>query len=162
MSLKYWEFEDAPYREKLKNPRIRDIAMVFFDNETTAYRFATLLSLVKKNRGLRLRELPDTIPLSTAARYLDFGVEIGMLKHENETYELTDRYTRPLRNLAAYIKAWALSEHDDDVELQFANARFGKQRKRGGRRAPAAPHGGAPAAALPEAAPGDSAGMSDT
>lgn len=133
MSIKYWEFEDAPLKEKLKSPRISDIAKVFFDNDTAAYRFALLLAEVKKRGSIKLKEVPVQIPLSTAARYLNFGVQIGMLKHENEAYTLTDRYTRPLRNLATYMKAWADAINEEDVEVLFVNARLGKQVKRGGK-----------------------------
>lgn len=133
MSIKYWEFEDAPLKEKLKSPRISDIAKVFFDNDTAAYRFALLLTEVKKRGSIKLKEVPEQIPVSTAARYLNFAVEIGMLKHENEAYMLTDRYTRPLRNLAAYMKAWAETPTEEDVEVLFINARVAKQVKRGGK-----------------------------
>ena len=47
MAIKYWEFEDAPLKEKLKSVKVKDIAKIFFDNETEAYRFATLIHAVK-------------------------------------------------------------------------------------------------------------------
>ncbi len=133
MAIKYWEFEDAPLKEKLKNPKISDIARIFFDNETEAYRFATLLSLAKKN-GLRLKDVPSNIPIATAKRYLDYAVQIGLLKHENSIYELTDRYSKPLRNIATYIKAWMESNSEEDLSAEFANAKQDKQSKRGGRK----------------------------
>ncbi len=134
MAIKYWEFEDAPFKEKVKNPKVAEIARIFFDNETEAYRFATLLGLAKKS-GLRLKDVPDNIPIATAKRYLDYAVQIGLLKHENSVYELTDRYTKPLRNIAAYIKAWMDSNSEEDLAIEFVNAKQEKQNKRGGRNA---------------------------
>lgn len=137
MGIKYWEFEDAPLKEKLKAVKVKDIAKIFFDNETEAYRFATLIHEVKRAKELRLKNVPKHIPIATAKRYLDFGVELGMLKHENSSYMLTDRFSKPFRNMATYIKAWMESPEVEDLEIQFANARVDKQGKRGG--APAAP-----------------------
>ncbi len=133
MSIKYWEFEDAPLKEKLKGANVRDVAKIFFDNETEAYRFAALLLEVKKLKKLRLKDVPGTIPLATAKRYLDYAVQLGLLSHEGTAYELTDRFSRPLRNIASYIKAWMESQVIDDLSVQFPNARTDKQDKRGGR-----------------------------
>ena len=133
MSIKYWEFEDAPLKEKLKNANVRDVAKIFFDNETEAYRFAALLLGVKKLKKFRLKDVPETIPVATAKRYLDYAVQLGMLSHEGTAYELTDRFSKPLRNIAAYIKAWMESQSEDDLSVLFPNARTDKQGKRGGR-----------------------------
>lgn len=132
MAIRYWEFEDAPLKEKLKNVRVREVSKIFFDNET-AYRFALLLLEVKKSKGLRLKQVPQQIPIATAKRYLDFGVQTGLLKHEDNTYMLTDRFSKPFRNVAAYIKAWTEAEQDEDLALQFASARTERQAKRGGK-----------------------------
>ncbi len=132
MAIKYWEFEDAPLKEKLKDVKVKDVAKIFFDNETEAYRFATLIHSVKIGKGLRLKNVPKHIPVATAKRYLDFGVEIGLLKHENNTYILTDRFSKPFKNMATYIKAWMDLEMEEDVQLQFSGARMEKQGKRGG------------------------------
>jgi hypothetical protein len=132
MGMKYWEFEDAPLKEKLKDVKVKHIARIFFDNETEAYRFATLIHAVKIAKELRLKNVPKHIPIATAKRYLDFGVEIGLLKHENNAYILTDRFSKPLKNMATYIKTWMEKEDDEDLETQFANARVEKQDKRGG------------------------------
>ncbi len=132
MGIKYWEFEDAPIKDKIKNPKVSEIARIFFDNETEAYRFASLLIRAKKG-GLRLKDVPEEIPIATAKRYLDYGVQIGILKHENAVYELTDRYTKPFRNIAAYIKAWSDSNAEEDINTEFVMANITKQRKRGGR-----------------------------
>ena len=136
MAIKYWEFEDAPLKEKLKNVNIRDIAKIFFDNETEAYRFSALLLEVKKRKSMRLKEAPANIPIATAKRYLDYAVQIGILKHEGGAYELTDRYTKPFRNIASYIKAWMESASEEDLAIEFSGARTEKQGKRGGRAPP--------------------------
>jgi hypothetical protein len=132
MGIKYWEFEDAPLKDKLKSIKVKEVARIFFDNETEAYRFAALMLEVKKAKELRLKNVPKHIPIATAKRYLDFGVELGLLKHENSAYILTDRFSKPLRNIATYIKAWMESTEDEDLSVQFANARVEKQDKRGG------------------------------
>jgi len=134
MAIKYWEFEDAPLKEKLKNPNIRDIAKVFFDSETEAYRFSALLLETKRKGSLRLRDVPKDIPIATAKRYLDYAVQVGLLKHEDNSYMLTDRFTRPFKNIATYIKGWMDSGADEDLNIEFANARLERQAKRGGRR----------------------------
>ncbi len=136
MSIKYWEFEDAPFKEKLKNVSVREIAKLFFDNETEAYRFATLLLEVKKTRKLKLKDVPEAVPIATAKRYLDFMVQLGLLSHENTVYELTDRFSKPFRNIASYIKTWMDAPPEEDLTSEFPTARTEKQRKRGGRRQP--------------------------
>ncbi len=133
MAIKYWEFEDAPLKEKMKNPNVKDVAKIYFDNETKAYRFAKALVAVKQKGELRLKDCGSELPLATWKRYLDFGVSIGLLKHENNAYSLTDRYSKPLRNIASYIKSWTESSANEDVDVLFANARTSKQQKRGGR-----------------------------
>ncbi len=132
--IKYWEFEDAPLKEKLKNPNVRELAKIYFENETKAYRFAKALAEVKKRGELRLKDCGKELPLATWKRYLDFGVTVGILKHENNAYSFTDRYSKPLRNIATYIKSWIESPNVDDVESLFATAKTDKQQKRGGRK----------------------------
>ncbi len=133
MGIKYWEFEDAPLKDKLKNVNVKEIAKVFYDNETEAYRFSALLLEVKKKGSLRLKDVPPGIPIATAKRYLDFAMQIGLLKHENNAYSLTDRFSKPLRNIAVYIKTWMDTNQEEDLSIQFANAKMEKQVKRGGK-----------------------------
>jgi len=128
MAIKYWEFEDAPLKEKLKNVNVREIAKIFFDNETEAYRFAYLLLEVKKTKGLRLKDVDKGIPISTAKRYLDFAVSAGMLKHEGNVYMITDRFTRPFRNIATYMKAWMDTDASEDLDIEFPSARKGARK----------------------------------
>ena len=134
MSIKYWEFEDAPFKEKLKNPSVKAVSNIFFDNETESFRFAVLLSEVKKKGQLKLKDVPALIPIATAKRYLDYAVQLGLLKHEDNNYMFTDRFSKPMRNIAAYIKAWIDSPAEEDLSIVFANIRFDKQQKRGGRK----------------------------
>jgi hypothetical protein len=133
MSIKYWEFEDAPLKEKLKNPSVKEVARIYFDNETRAYRFAMALSAVKKAKELRLKDCGMGLPLATWKRYLDYGVALGILKHENSTYSFTDRYSKPLKNISTYIKAWMENVSDEDLALLFANANTQRQKRRGGK-----------------------------
>ncbi|MDE1810798.1 MAG: hypothetical protein KGH66_02045 [Candidatus Micrarchaeota archaeon] len=133
MGIKYWEFEDAPLKDKLKNVNVKEVAKIFFDNETEAYRFAVLLLEVKTKRQMKLKDVPKNIPIATAKRYLDYAVELGLLKHEDGAYMLTDRFSKPLRNIAAYIKAWMEEQKEEDLGVEFANARVEKQQKRGGK-----------------------------
>ncbi|MCL5008514.1 MAG: hypothetical protein M1156_01325 [Candidatus Marsarchaeota archaeon] len=138
MSIKYWEFEDAPLKEKLKEPSVKEVAKIYFDNETRAYRFATALMEVKKHGSLRLKECSAELPLATWKRYLDFGVTVGILKHENSIYSFTDRYSKPFRNIPIYIKSWIEKEGAEDLSLIFATAKTGRQAHRGGKILPAA------------------------
>ena len=133
MAIRYWEYEDAPLREKLKDPNIKDIAKIYFDNETKAYRFSRALYEVKKRTTLRLKDCGDDLPVATWKRYLDFGVMVGLLKHEDGVYSFTDRYSKPLKNVSLYIKAWMDIQKEEDLALMFANAKTDKQKKRGGR-----------------------------
>ncbi len=131
MAIRYWEFEDAPLKEKLKEISVREIAKVYFENETKAYRFAKALYEVKKRKALRLKECSEELPIATWKRYLDFGVNVGILKHENSVYSFTDRYSRPLKNIATYITTWIETEKDEDLQLQFATAKTGRRKKAG-------------------------------
>lgn len=133
MVIKYWEYEDAPLREKLRDPNVRDIAKIYFENETKAYRFARALYEVKKKGQLRLKDCGAELPLATWKRYLDFGVTVGLLKHEEGLYGFTDRYSKPLKNISVYIKAWMDVGKDEDIGVLFATAKMNRQRKRGGR-----------------------------
>jgi hypothetical protein len=127
MSIKYWEFEDAPLKEKLRGLNVKEIAKLFFENETEAYRFGLLLYEVKKKGTLRLKDVGGRMPISTAKRYLDYAVQLGLLKHEESVYMLTDRFTRPFKNIATYIKSWMESQVDEDLDVEFPNAQKGKR-----------------------------------
>ncbi len=133
MTIKYWEFEDAPLKEKLKSPSVKEIAKIYFDNETKAYRFARALQEVKKSGEVRLKDCSKDLPLATWKRYLDYGVSVGLLKHENNAYSFTDRFSKPLKNIAVYIKSWMDSKFEEDMGILFANAKMGRQKKRGGK-----------------------------
>lgn len=134
MAIRYWEFEDAALKEKLKSPNVKDLAKIYFENETKAYRFSKALGEVKKRGELRLKDCPPDLPIATWKRYLDFGVTVGILKHEGNAYSFTDRYTKSLKNIAIYIKSWVEMQKPDDLALLFAAAHVEKQAKRGGRR----------------------------
>ena len=133
MVIKYWEFEDAPLKEKLKAPTVKEVAKVYFENETKAYRFSRALCEVKKKGQLRLKDCPQDLPVATWKRYLDFAVTVGMLKHEANVYSFTDRYSKPFKNIPVYIKSWIDDPKQEDLEIIFATAKTSKQAKRGGR-----------------------------
>ncbi len=133
MPIKYWEYEDAPLKEKLKDVSVKHVAKIYFENETKAYRFARALYEVKERKELRLRDCPADLPQATWKRYLDYGVTVGILKHEAGLYSFTDRYSKPLKNIATYIGEWIGSDKKEDLSIIFASAKTGKQKKRGGR-----------------------------
>jgi len=134
MNMKYWEWETAPFKERVKKPGVKDVAKVFFENETQAFRFASALMEVKKKGRLRLRDCPPELPIATWKRYLDYGVQVGLLKHEEEAYEFTDRFSTPVRNFAAFVKEWVeKGGTDEDLAAAFAFAKKEKQKKRGGK-----------------------------
>jgi len=140
VSVKYWEWEDAVLKDKLKRLTVREIARVYFGNETEAYRFASALLLVKRRGMLRLSDCPDELPLATWRRYLNFGVQVGMLKHEDRVYSFTDRFTKPLKNFGEYVKAWIRDGNaNEDLGLTFALARRGKEKRRGGKKPTSSP-----------------------
>ncbi len=130
--IKYWEFEDAPLREKLKDPTVKEVAKIYFNNETRAYRFSLALTTVKKKGSLRLKECGNDMPLATWKRYLDFGVAVGLLKHEANVYSFTDRYSKPFRNISIYIKSWIDDGKSEDLSVLFATAKTGRQQQRRG------------------------------
>ncbi len=124
MGIKYWEYEDAPLKEKLKSPSVREVAKIYFENETKAYRFAKALLAVKRKGELRLKDCSKELPVATWKRYLDFGVSVGILKHEGMRYSFTDRYSKPLRNIATYIKSWIDEEKiEENPDLLFTGVR---------------------------------------
>lgn len=133
MAIRYWEFEDAPLKEKLKSPNVKELSKIYFENETRAYRFAKALLQVKKKSSLRLKDCDPSLPIATWKRYLDFGVAVGILKHEESAYSFTDRYSKPFKNIAVYIRAWVEAQNAEDADVLFTNARVEKQKKRGGR-----------------------------
>ncbi|MEM3180837.1 MAG: hypothetical protein QXR85_02690 [Candidatus Micrarchaeaceae archaeon] len=133
MAIRYWEYEDAPLKEKLKSINVKEVAKIYFDNDTRAYRFAKALLAVKKSGSLRLRDCDSSLPIATWKRYLDFGVQVGLLKHEDNAYSFTDRYSKPFKNMATYIKEWMDFHQEEDPDLLFADANSGKQQKRGGK-----------------------------
>lgn len=130
MPIKYWEYEDAPVKEKMKNPSVKEVAKIYFDNETRAYRFARALLEVKDKKELRLKDCSPDLPIATWKRYLDFGVTVGILKHEANQYSFTDRYSKPFKNIPIYIKSWVDTDKKEDVSLLFVSAKTGKQKSR--------------------------------
>ncbi len=130
MPIKYWEYEDAPLKEKLKNPTVREVAKIYFENETRAYRFAMALLEVKDKNQLRLKDCSNLLPIATWKRYLDFGVTVGILKHESGAYSFTDRYTKPFKNIPVYIKSWIEDNKKEDPLLLFVAAKTGRQKSR--------------------------------
>lgn len=130
MPIKYWEYEDAPLKEKLKNPTVREVAKIYFENETRAYRFAMALLEVKDKNQLRLKDCSNLLPIATWKRYLDFGVTVGILKHESGAYSFTDRYTKPFKNIPVYIKSWIEDNKKEDPSLLFVTAKTGRQKSR--------------------------------
>ncbi len=130
MPIKYWEYEDAPLKEKMKNPTVREVAKIYFENETRAYRFAMALMEVKDKGQLRLKDCNSQLPLATWKRYLDFGVTVGLLKHEDGAYSFTDRYTKPFRNIPIYIKSWIDGDKKEDLSILFVTAKTTKQKSR--------------------------------
>ncbi len=134
MAIRYWDFEDAPLKEKLKDPNVKEVAKIYFENETKAYRFSRALYEVKKKGQLRLKDCGADLPVATWKRYLDFGVMVGILKHEGNLYSFTDRYTKPFKNMSIYIKSWMDEAKDENLDVLFAGAKISRQSKRGGRK----------------------------
>ncbi len=143
MNLKDWEWEAQPLKEKLKTPTLRPLAMLLFENETHAYRFSRVLEFVKQKKYARLKDFPADLPKATWLRYIEYAVQLGMLdKSSSGVYELTNRFSNPLRNVADYYKKWREIEGAEDLSLAFPRARKGPY----GGAPPAPPEGGSQAA----------------
>jgi hypothetical protein len=67
-------------------------------------------------------------------------VQVGILKHEDEVYSFTDRFTKPLKNFGEYVKVWAREGNpNEDLGMTFALAKRGKEKKRAGKRPTSSP-----------------------
>jgi hypothetical protein len=107
VNLKYWEWEDKPAKEKSKAPTAKEIARTLFEDPKKAERFALILDTVKARGIVRLRDLDfKAMPKATWHRWLELGVQLGMLNKENEAYSITSRFPTALENLADYYKKW--------------------------------------------------------
>jgi len=107
LNLKYWEWEARPAKDKMATPSVRHLCEVLFENDTHAYRFARLLMHFKERKTLRLRDLPtEELPKATWHRYLVYAEQLGLAKKEHGVYELTNRFSNPLKNLADYYNKW--------------------------------------------------------
>jgi hypothetical protein len=132
LNLKYWEWEAQPFKEKMKTPSVKDLALLFFTNETHAYRFARVLEFVKEKKYARLKDFPKDLPKATWLRYLDYAVQLGLLdKSSSGVYELTNRFSNPLRNVADYYKKWRETEGASELSIAFPRARTGAYLKNG-------------------------------
>lgn len=124
MNLKYWEWEASAFKDKMKNPSIKHLTSILFENETQAYRFAITLGFVKKKKYAKLKDFPQNLPKATWLRYLEYGVQLGMLdKSSNGVYELTNRFSNPLRNLSDFYKKWREIEVQEDLDLSYPRAK---------------------------------------
>lgn len=107
MNLQYWTWEPAAAREKLKAPSVKHLCDVLFENPTHAHRFAKLLTYFKQRKTLRLRDLPtEELPKATWHRYLSYAEQLGIVKKEHGVYELTNRFSTPLKTLAEFYSKW--------------------------------------------------------
>jgi hypothetical protein len=105
MNLKYWEWETTPAKEKAKNLSAKEIARTLFEDPKKAERFALILDTVNARGIVQLRDLDfKIIPKATWHRWLETGVQYGMLNKENEAYSITGRFPTALENLADYYR----------------------------------------------------------
>lgn len=131
MGFKYFEWEGPAAKEKLKQLTVREITSFFFDNETQAYRFSRALLLVKQKGALRLRDCPEDLPVATWKRYLDFGVQLGMLSNETGKYVVANRFSNALKNFADYYAKWERESSGTEVaEKVFPGAKKEKEAPR--------------------------------
>lgn len=132
VNLKYWEWENHPTKAKMEKPSIKHLCDLLFENDTHAYRFARLLMHFKERKTLRLRDLPtEELPKATWHRYLIYAEQLGIAKKEHGVYELTNRFSNPLRNLADYYNRWYKEGGMEDLTYiypkQVAEAKEGKK-----------------------------------
>ncbi len=130
MQLKYWEWEAQPYKEKIKSPSLKHLTDILFENETHAYRFARALQFVKEKKYARLKDFPPDLPKATWLRYLEYAVQLGLLdKGANGVYEMTNRFSTPLHNIADYYKRWRESEGTEELSILYPRAQKGTYRQ---------------------------------
>jgi len=131
LAFNYFDWEGPAAKEKMKQLTVKEIANFFFDNETQAYRFSRALLLVKQKGALRLRDCPEDLPTATWKRYLDFGVQLGMLSNETGKYVMANRFTPALKNFADYYAKWEREGTGNEaVEEIFPNAKKEKEKSR--------------------------------
>ncbi|MBI3587691.1 hypothetical protein HY995_01390 [Candidatus Micrarchaeota archaeon] len=127
MNFKHWQWETHALREKEKRPTVKEIASVLFENDTQAYRFALVLTLVKRKGSLMLRDMPADLPKATWHRYLETGYELGFFDKKGDAYFKSNRFTNPIRNFGEYYEKWLKDERDEgDVAPLFPNALKGR------------------------------------
>lgn len=132
MTFKYFEWEAAATKDRKLSAK--HVAEFFFDNDTQAYRFTRALLLVKKKTVLRLRDCPDDLPAATWKRYLDFGVQVGLLQFDNLQYALANRFTPALKNFGAYATKWIQDGPANENPGQlFPEAKKGIEKPRRGK-----------------------------
>jgi hypothetical protein len=137
MNLKYWEWENHPTKEKAARPSVKHLCDVLFENDAQAYRFARLLTFFKQRKTLRLRDLPtDELPKATWHRYLGYAERLGLVKKEHGVYELTNRLSNPLRNLADFYNKWYKEAGAED--LAYLYPKQATERKPAGKDSPVA------------------------
>ncbi|MEK6924596.1 MAG: hypothetical protein AABW54_05145 [Candidatus Micrarchaeota archaeon] len=127
MNHKYWEWEAMPHKEKLKRPSLRHLTDGLFENETQAYRFARALQFLKERGVARLQHFPGDLPKATWLRYLEYGVQLGMVdKSGDKVYSVTNRFTNSLRNFADYFDRWRKEGGAEELAVLYPRAEKGR------------------------------------
>ncbi len=129
MNFKYWQWEAHELVEKKKKPSVREIALVIEDNETSAYRLARVLALVKSKGAIQLKQMPPDLPKATWHRYLEHAYRLGLLDKKDNTYFKINRFTNPLKNFADYYEKWLEkegAESEEELRTLFPNAEKGR------------------------------------
>ncbi len=123
MNFKYWEWEAAPYKEKLKVPTVKAITDALFTDETKAYRFACVLNTARQH-PVQLKDCDTSVmPKSVWYYYLEMAVRLGMLDKQGRIYVLTNRFTRPFANYAEYYQKWRQTEGAEELKTLYPRAK---------------------------------------
>ncbi|HEV8290181.1 MAG TPA: hypothetical protein VGQ00_04505 [Candidatus Norongarragalinales archaeon] len=130
LNLKYWEWEALPFQEKMRALSFKPVAQALFKDETKAYRFTRTIMHVKQKGSATLSTMPGDLPKATWHRYLEYGVQLGMLdKTDGGTYVLTNRLSTPLRRIADYYDKWKKEGEHEEAQHLFPSARDFDEKK---------------------------------
>ena len=116
-----------PHKEKLKSPSVKHLTDTLFESETQAYRFAQCLQFLKERGVAKLQHFPADLPKATWLRYLEYGVQIGMLeKTGDKVYSITNRFTNSLKNFAEFYDRWRKQGSAEDLTVLYPRAEKGR------------------------------------
>ncbi len=116
-----------PHKEKLRGLSIKHLTDSLFENETHAYRFAMAIQFLRQRGVAKLQHFPPELPKATWLRYLEYGVQLGMIdKSGDKVYSITNRFTNSVKNYADFYDKWRKDGAAEDLAVLYPRAQKGK------------------------------------